>query len=63
MRAQWGSALAFATAQYGMECEVWQVAASYKAKPGPQDDDGDLGRHAAFPAPSELTEFGRQLLS
>ncbi|MEP6300319.1 MAG: pyridoxal-phosphate dependent enzyme, partial [Ilumatobacter sp.] len=25
---QWGSALAFATAQYGMECEVWQVAAS-----------------------------------
>ena len=30
---QWGSALAFATAQYGMECEVWQVAASYRAKP------------------------------
>ena len=30
---QWGTALAFATAQYGMECEVWQVAASYRAKP------------------------------
>jgi tryptophan synthase beta chain len=30
---QWGSALAFATAQYGMECEVWQVAASYRQKP------------------------------
>ena len=25
---QWGSALAFATAQYGMECEIWQVAVS-----------------------------------
>ncbi len=24
---------AFATAQYGMECEVWQVAASYRTKP------------------------------
>ncbi len=30
---QWGTALAFATAQYGMECEIWQVAASYRAKP------------------------------
>ncbi len=30
---QWGSSLAFATAQYGIECEVWQVAASYRAKP------------------------------
>src|SRR6266567_9633639 len=26
---QWGTALAFATAQYGIECEIWQVAASY----------------------------------
>ncbi len=45
---QWGSALAFATAQYGMECEVWQVAASYKAEAGSQDDDGDLGCDAAL---------------
>ena len=30
---QWGTALAFATAQYGMECEVWQVRSSYDQKP------------------------------
>ena len=30
---QWGTALAFATAQYGIECEIWQVAASYVSKP------------------------------
>ena len=30
---QWGSSLAFACAQFGMECEVWQVAASYRQKP------------------------------
>ena len=30
---QWGSALAFACAQYGLDCEVWQVRASYDQKP------------------------------
>src|SRR5204862_2681446 len=30
---QWGTALAFACAQYGLECEVWQVRASYDQKP------------------------------
>src|SRR5205814_7008902 len=30
---QWGSALAFACAQFGLECEVWQVRASYDQKP------------------------------
>src|SRR5215203_3778268 len=30
---QWGTALAFACAQFGLECEVWQVRASYDAKP------------------------------
>ncbi len=30
---QWGSSLAFACRQFGLECEVWQVAASYRAKP------------------------------
>ena len=32
-RGQWGSALAFACAQFGLECEVWQVRASYDQKP------------------------------
>ena len=29
---QWGTALAFACALYGLDCEVWQVGASYDAK-------------------------------
>src|SRR2546425_441133 len=30
---QWGSALAFASALYGIACEVWMVRASYDQKP------------------------------
>ena len=30
---QWGTALAFACALFGLECEVWQVGSSYDAKP------------------------------
>src|ERR1700689_4219816 len=30
---QWGSALAFATSQFGIDCEVWMVRASYDQKP------------------------------
>jgi tryptophan synthase beta chain len=30
---QWGTALAFACAQFGLECEVWMVGASYDQKP------------------------------
>lgn len=30
---QWGSALAFATCLMDMQCEVWQVRASYDSKP------------------------------
>src|SRR5262252_3185531 len=30
---QWGSALAFACSQFGLDCEVWQVRASYDQKP------------------------------
>ena len=44
---QWGSALAFACALFGLECEVWQVRASYDQKPLPQVDDGGLGRDGA----------------
>ena len=44
---QWGTALAFACAQFGLECEVWQVRASYDQKPYRQDDDRDVRRHGA----------------
>ncbi|NLH66891.1 MAG: TrpB-like pyridoxal phosphate-dependent enzyme, partial [Candidatus Microthrix parvicella] len=59
---QWGSALAFATAQYGMECEVWQVAASYRAKPH-RKTMMEIWGATVHPSPSELTEFGRGLLA
>src|SRR3954471_15079258 len=30
---QWGTALALACSMFGIECEIWQVAASYDQKP------------------------------
>jgi tryptophan synthase beta chain len=30
---QWGSALAFSCAQFGLDCEIWMVRASYDQKP------------------------------
>ena len=59
---QWGSALAFATAQYGMECEIWQVAASYKQKPY-RKTMMEIWGATLHSSPSELTEFGRALLA
>lgn len=56
---QWGSALAFACSVFGLDCEVWQVGASFDQKPY----RGMLMR--AFGAqlhrsPSDLTEAGRR---
>ncbi|MFP5487092.1 MAG: pyridoxal-phosphate dependent enzyme, partial [Acidimicrobiia bacterium] len=59
---QWGSALAFATAQYGMECEVWQVAASYLLKPYRRTMMEVWGA-TVHSSPSDATEYGRQLLA
>ena len=59
---QWGSALAFATAQYGMECEIWQVAASYRQKPY-RRTMMEIWGATVHPSPSELTEYGRSLLA
>ncbi len=59
---QWGSALAFATAQYGMECEVWQVAASYRQKPYRRTMMEVWGAQV-HPSPSDATDFGRKLLA
>lgn len=59
---QWGTSLAFATAQYGMECEVWQVRSSYDQKPARRTMMEIYGAtlHAS---PSELTEAGRSILA
>ena len=59
---QWGSALAFATAQYGMECEIWQVAASYRTKPY-RKTMMEVWGATLHSSPSEVTEYGRALLA
>lgn len=59
---QWGSALAFATAQFGLECEVWQVRASYDQKPYRKIMMETFGA-TVHPSPSDLTEAGRAVLA
>jgi tryptophan synthase beta chain len=59
---QWGSALAFATAQYGMDCEVWMVAASYRQKPHRRTMMEVWGA-TVHSSPSEVTDYGRSLLA
>ncbi len=59
---QWGSSLAFACAQFGLECEVWQVAASYRQKPY-RKAMMEIWGASVHPSPSEVTEYGRSLLA
>lgn len=59
---QWGSSLAFACAQFGLECEIWQVAASFRAKPH-RRTMMEIWGGTVHPSPSTLTEFGRSLLA
>ncbi|WIY06771.1 TrpB-like pyridoxal phosphate-dependent enzyme [Amycolatopsis mongoliensis] len=59
---QWGSALAFACAQYGLECEVWQVRASYDQKPYRRLMMETFGA-TVHPSPSELTASGKAILA
>ncbi len=59
---QWGSSLAFACAQFGLECEIWQVAASYRAKPH-RRTMMEIWGGEVHPSPSTRTEFGRALLA
>lgn len=58
---QWGSALAFACALFDMECEVWQVRASYDAKPYRRSLMEVWGA-TVHPSPSPLTASGRAIL-
>ncbi len=58
---QWGSALAFACAQFGLECEVWQVGASYRQKPY-RKSMMEVWGAKVHSSPSELTEAGRAIL-
>lgn len=59
---QWGIALAFACAQFGLDLEVWQVRASYDQKPYRRLMMETFGA-AVHPSPSELTAVGRDILA
>jgi tryptophan synthase beta chain len=59
---QWGSALAFAAAQFGLECEVWQVAISFEQKPY-RRTLMELYGAKVHSSPSDLTNAGRTILA
>jgi tryptophan synthase beta chain len=59
---QWGSALAFASALFGLQCEVWQVRASYDQKPYRRLLMEAYGA-TVHPSPSDLTASGRAVLA
>jgi tryptophan synthase beta chain len=59
---QWGSALAFACAVFGLDCEVWQVGASYDQKPYRRIMMETFGAKV-HRSPSTLTESGRRFLA
>ena len=59
---QWGSALAFASAVFGLQCEVWQVRASYDQKPYRRLLMETYGA-TVHPSPSDLTTSGKAVLA
>jgi tryptophan synthase beta chain len=59
---QWGAALAFGCAQFGLGCEVWQVRASYDQKPYRKIMIEIYGG-VIHPSPSDLTAAGRKILA
>ncbi len=59
---QWGTALAFACGVFGLECEVWQVGASYDGKPYRRSVMETYGA-TVHRSPSDRTESGRKILA
>jgi tryptophan synthase beta chain len=59
---QWGSALAFACAQYGIDCEIWMVRASYDQKPYRRTMMQTWGA-TVHPSPSRATTAGAKILA
>src|ERR687888_521057 len=58
---QWGSALAFACARFGLECKVYMVRASYDGKPYRRSIMETWGA-SVTPSPSPETAAGRAVL-
>jgi tryptophan synthase beta chain len=59
---QWGTALSFACAQYGMECVVYMVKVSYEQKPYRKMIINTYGG-TIYASPSEQTRTGREMLA
>jgi tryptophan synthase beta chain len=59
---QWGSALAFAAAMFGLKATVYMVRASYDQKPYRKMMMEAFGAQC-FPSPSKQTEAGRKILA
>lgn len=55
---QWGTALAYACSLFGVECEVWQVGASYDTKPQRRTLIEVFGG-TVHRSPSRMTEAGK----
>ena len=59
---QWGSALAFAAAMFGLKATVYMVRASYDQKPYRKMMMQAFGAQC-YPSPSKQTESGRKILA
>jgi tryptophan synthase beta chain len=59
---QWGSSLAFACAQYGIDAEIWMVRASYDQKPHRRTLMQTWGA-TVHPSPSRATNSGLKVLA
>jgi tryptophan synthase beta chain len=58
---QWGTALSFACAQFGIECEVFMVKVSYNQKPYRKILMNSFGA-SVHASPTDLTQAGRNAL-
>jgi tryptophan synthase beta chain len=59
---QWGSSLAFACAQFGIDLEVWMVRSSFDQKPYRKLLMETYGAKV-HPSPSDVTNAGRSILA
>ncbi|MDH5307501.1 MAG: TrpB-like pyridoxal phosphate-dependent enzyme [Myxococcales bacterium] len=59
---QWGSALAFACSQFGLECKVYMVRISFEQKPFRKMMMAVWGAEC-IPSPSDQTAAGRKILA
>ena len=58
---QWGSALAFGTMLFGLECTIYMVKVSYEQKPYRRILMETWGAEC-IPSPSNRTQYGKQVL-